>query len=139
MDAEVGEQRPRFSLYGVVVVVVTTGEPPPVGGAVVEVVVVVEDELVVTTAPPPPVEGVVVVVGATVVVIDGHGSRRVQPLVPLFLGSTPTARRASANTPNAIAPRMMLRRRLVVRSPVDSFDPVAWSVEVMVSSVGCYL
>ena len=97
-----------------------------------EVVVVVEDELVVTTAPPPPVEGVVVVVGATVVVIDGHGSRRVQPLVPLFLGSTPTARRASANTPNAIAPRMMLRRRLAARSPVD---PVAWSVEVMVSSV----
>ena len=103
------------------VVVVTTGDPPPVDGAVV---VVVE-----TTAPPPPVEGVVVVV---VVVLDPQGLLRLQPLVPLFLGSTPTARRASANTPNAIAPRMMLRRRLAARSPVD---PVAWSVEVMVSSV----
>ncbi|CAB4867578.1 unannotated protein [freshwater metagenome] len=128
MDAEVGEQRPRFSLYGVVVV--TTGEPPPVGGAVVEVVVVVEDELVVTTAPPPPVEG-------AVVVVVSQGLLRVQPLVALFLGSTPTARRASANTPTAIAPRMMLRRRLAARSPLESFDPVACSVEVMVSSVRC--
>ena len=108
----------------VVVVVVTTGDPPPVDGAVV---VVVE-----TTAPPPPVEGAVVVV---VVVLDPQGLLRLQPLVPLFLGSTPTARRASANTPTATAPRMMLRRRLAARSPVESFDPVARSVGVMVSSV----
>ena len=86
--------------------------------------------VVVTTAPPPPVEGAVVVV-----VLDPHGLLRLQPLVPLFLGSTATARRASANTPTATAPRMILRRRLAARSPVDSFDPVAWSVEVMVSSV----
>ena len=88
---------------------------------------------------PPPVEGaVVVVVGALQFVLF-----ELQPVVPLFLGSTATARRASANTPTATAPRMILRRRLAARSPVDPFDPVAWSVEVMVSSavssVGCYL
>jgi len=42
-----------------------------------------------------------------------------QPVVPLFLGSTPTARRAGANTPTATAPRMILRRRLIARSPVS--------------------
>ena len=108
--------------YGVEVVVVTTGDPPPVpivvvvGATVVVVVVVVELRLV--------------------VVVTGQP---LHPLVPLFLGSTPTARRASANTPTATAPRMILRRRLVARSPVIPFDPVAWSVEVMVSSVGCDL
>jgi len=67
--------------------------------------------VVVTTAPPPPVEGVVVV-GVLQSVLF-----KLQPVVPLFLGSTPTARRAGANTPTA--PRMILRRRLVARSPVS--------------------
>jgi len=110
--------------YGVEVVVVTTGDPPPV-----PIVVVVGATVV-----------VVVVELRLVVVVTGQP---LHPLVPLFLGSTPTARRASANTPTATAPRMILRRRLVARSPVDPLDPFACSVEVMVSSavssVGCDL
>jgi len=124
--------------YGVEVGV---GDPPPVDGAVVEVVVVVEDELGSTTGDPPPVEGAVVVGGVVVVVVEfvAGGFVLTVPPVPLFLGSTPTARRAKAKTPTATAPRMMLRRRFPARSPVDPLDPFACSVEVMVSSVGCYL
>ena len=119
MDAEGGERRPFFGRYGIVVVVV-----------------VVEDVVVVTTAPPPPVARVLVV-GATVVVVEFLfvvvvTGQPLHPLVPLFLGSTPTARSASAKTPTATAARMILRRRLAARSP---FGRVAWSVEVMVSSL----
>jgi hypothetical protein len=102
--------------YGVDVVVVTTGDPPPV-----EIVVVVEGTVVVV---------VEIVTGGFVLTV---------PPVPLFLGSTPTARRAKAKTPTATAPRMIFRRRLAARSPVDPLDPFVCSVEVMVSSVGCYL
>ncbi|MEN9595265.1 MAG: hypothetical protein RLY23_1748 [Actinomycetota bacterium] len=109
--------------------VVGVGDPPPVDGAVVVVVVV-------------GIVGEVSAVGVLVVELQ-FVLFELQPVVPLFLGSTPTARRASANTPTATAPRMILRRRLVARSPVDPLDPFACSVEVMVSSavssVGCDL
>lgn len=119
VDAEGGEYATFFSRYGVVVVVV-----------------VVEDEVALTTAPPPPVARVVevgaevvVVVFFLVVVVTGQP---LHPLVPLFLGSTPTAKSASTKTATATAPKMILRRRFPARSPVD---PVDRSVEVMVSSV----
>lgn len=119
LGAEVGERLPLFGRYGVEVVGV--GDPPPVpivvvvGATVVDVVVELRFVVVVTGQP-------------------------LHPLVPLFLGSTPTARRAKAKTPTATAPRIIFRRRLAARSPLD---PLVCSVEVTVSSavssVGCYL